>query len=105
MVATSDGVEAGDRVTLTCTVSKGDPPLSIVWYREGSPLPSHGSPTDDITIVSLNAYNSVLGVERVGVSHRGEFSCRAENAAGKDALSYTLAVNGTFHMHSTPCKL
>ncbi|KAA0199309.1 hypothetical protein HAZT_HAZT006499 [Hyalella azteca] len=96
LVSTSDGgVEAGDRVTLTCTVSKGDSPLTIMWYRDGIPLPSHGSRTDDITIVSLNAYNSVLGVERVGPRHGGRYSCRASNAAGTDVLAYSLVVNGT----------
>ena len=100
LVATSEGVDAGDRVTLTCTVSKGDSPLSIVWYRDGNPLPRHGSPSDDINIVSLNTYNSVLGIERVGVGHRGDYSCRAENAAGTDSLTYSLIVNGT----STICS-
>lgn len=97
LVSTSEaGVEAEDRVTLTCTVSKGDSPLSIVWYRDGVPLPSHGSRSDDITIVSLNAYNSVLGIERVGPRHGGRYSCRAANAAGTDVLTYSLSVNGTF---------
>lgn len=88
-------VQAGERVTLTCTVSLGDEPLSITWLWHGTPIGSGTTNPGGMSVVNLNSYNSVLSIELVGPQHAGDFTCVATNAAAATRYTYTLTVHGT----------
>ena len=93
--ASTDSVVAGERKTLTCTVSKGDIPLTLVWLKNGIRLPVSGGTDDGINVLSLNTFNSVLTIERVEFHHSAEYTCTATNAAASTSLTQRLEVNGT----------
>lgn len=82
----------GDTVTATCTLIKGDNPMTIEWALNGAPI-NHGYP--DITIVGTSKRVSLLTIEAVTARHAGEYTCTASNAAGATSYSAPLAVNGT----------
>lgn len=100
--AAGERVVAGERLTLTCTVSRGDEPLSLTWLWDGSPLSPGGAHTGGLSVVNLNTFNSVLSIERVGQHHAGDYTCVAANAAAATRYTYTLTVHGTPPTPGTP---
>ncbi|XP_068242209.1 cell adhesion molecule Dscam2-like [Palaemon carinicauda] len=96
-------VNAGERVTITCTVSRGDEPLSFQWLWDGSPLPlggggvvgggggGHGG--SGLTVMTMNAFSSVLSIESVQRHHGGDYTCVVTNAAASASITYTLTVH------------
>ncbi|XP_042868394.1 Down syndrome cell adhesion molecule-like protein Dscam2 [Penaeus japonicus] len=91
--AAREWVVAGERVTLTCTVSRGDEPLSLSWLWDGAPLPPGPSRGGALKVLMLNAFNSVLTVEQVEQRHAGVYTCVAANAAAEARLSFSLTVH------------
>lgn len=85
-----DVLNAGDTVSLICTVGKGDLPLKIHWQLNDKILNSGNS-------VSINRNGkriSVLSIENVQHEHIGNYTCIAENEAGRSSHSAVLNVNG-----------
>lgn len=88
-------VVAGERLTLTCSVSRGDEPLSLTWLWDGDALTPGSAHTEGLSIANVNSFNSVLSIERVGQHHAGDYTCVATNAAASTRSTSTLTVHGT----------
>lgn len=85
-------LNAGDTVSLTCTVGKGDLPLKIHWQLNNKPLN-----TGNGLFINRNGKRiSVLSIENVQHEHIGNYTCVAENEAGQSSHSAILNVNGIF---------
>ncbi|XP_043269645.1 Down syndrome cell adhesion molecule-like protein Dscam2 isoform X2 [Venturia canescens] len=80
----------GDTVTATCTLIKGDNPMTIEWALNGAPI---NRDFPDINIVNTGKRVSLLTIEAVTARHAGEYTCTASNAAGATSSSAPLAVN------------
>ncbi|XP_044595814.1 Down syndrome cell adhesion molecule-like protein Dscam2 isoform X7 [Cotesia glomerata] len=80
----------GDAVTATCTVFKGDFPITIEWSLNSEPIAQN---YPDITISSSSKRVSVLTIDAVSANHAGEYTCSASNVAGGTSYSASLAVN------------
>lgn len=85
-------LNAGDRAFLTCYVPKGDHPLKIKWHLNGKHIPHHSM---GISTSSFGSQASILNINSVEPTHRGEYTCVAINAAGKSKYTAVLEVNGT----------
>ena len=100
-----EALQRGDRLSLTCSVFKGNKPIEISWSR--SPLPST-SPNATASIpsssssplpptvkpVQIDDFTSMLAVAELDLAHNGAYTCRAENAAGSAAHTALVRVNG-----------
>ena len=99
-----EALQRGDRLSLTCSVFKGNKPIEISWSR--SPLPST-SPNATAPIsssssplpptvkpVQIDDFTSMLAVAELDLAHNGAYTCRAENAAGSAAHTALVRVNG-----------
>lgn len=83
-------LNAGDTVSLTCTVGKGDLPLKIHWQLNDIDLS-----TGNGVVINRNGKRiSVLSIENVQHEHIGNYTCIAENDAGISSHSAVLNVNG-----------
>lgn len=94
----SRSVMVNSRVQMSCVIEEGDPPFTIRWLRNGRPVtmtPSSSS-MSGIRVTDFNAYSSILTVDQVGVHHGGNYTCRAENAAGSALHAALLQVSGIF---------
>lgn len=80
----------GETVTATCTVIKGDRPISIEWSLNGEPI---GNNHPDMSIGTGKTV-SLLTIDGVTAKHAGEYTCSASNAAGGTSYSASLIVNG-----------
>lgn len=85
-----ESVHSGTFIQVYCTVKDGDLPLKIDWYLNGNQL-NHFS---EISVSSVGRRGSVLTIESVQYEHAGNFTCKAENQAGKTDYTAVLLVNG-----------
>ncbi|XP_050561814.1 cell adhesion molecule Dscam2 isoform X40 [Spodoptera frugiperda] len=84
-----DILNAGDTVSLTCTVGKGDLPLKIHWQLNDKILNSGNG-----ILINRNGKRvSILILENVQHEHIGNYTCIAENEAGRSSHSAVLNVN------------
>lgn len=74
-----------ESVTATCSVSKGNMPISIWWTLSDS-IESKSeyniSTKEGIVISKAGNKLSVLNIEAVKAKHRGNYTCYARNNAG-----------------------
>ncbi|KAF4525152.1 hypothetical protein B566_EDAN014769, partial [Ephemera danica] len=78
------------RTRTVCGVSRGDPPLSISWLKDGTPIPS----SLDVAQSPLDPYSVLLSISRLRAEHSGEYTCVASNMAASVKLSAVLQVKG-----------
>ncbi|XP_063932439.1 cell adhesion molecule Dscam1 isoform X16 [Zophobas morio] len=84
-----DQFNSDDMTSASCSVSKGDLPLTIFWIFNGKTV-DHGN---GVVVSLVNKRLSTLSIESVQAEHAGEYSCVATNAAGEGRQSSTLRVN------------
>ncbi|KAL1516797.1 hypothetical protein ABEB36_000653 [Hypothenemus hampei] len=82
-------MHVGDRASLTCSVTKGDLPLTITWTRDGRIL----TPGSSVSITQVDQFTSILVIESLSPEHNGNYSCVVRNAAAQVAYTQQLAVN------------
>ncbi len=85
-------VDEGSFAQITCSVTKGDEPLTITWHLHGDDISSEPS----ITTTMIGSRTSILIISEVGYRHSGLYSCRATNPAGSSTHSAELKVNGNY---------
>lgn len=81
-----------DSTAINC-IAKGDLPLTIEWLHNGNIIPKHSS-TSGINILNMSARLSTLNFDFVRGEHRGTYTCRVSNQAGKAESSADLNING-----------
>ena len=84
-------LQRGERVTITCTMAKGDVPLNILWLKDGSSL---SGDDDKVKILTFDHFNSMLTIESLELRHVGNYTCQAANLAGTASHSQAVLVNG-----------
>ena len=89
----SKAVDEGSFAQITCSIIRGDEPLSITWSLQGAVVSSDPA----ITTTAIGSRTSILIISSVGYRHSGEYTCRAINPAGSDTHSAVLKVNGIYH--------
>lgn len=80
----------GDRASLTCSVVKGDLPLTMSWRKDNRPIDA----TQHMSVKQVDQYNSILVIENLGSDHTGNYSCVVRNSAAEVENSQSLLVNG-----------
>lgn len=93
-----DTLHVGDRASLTCSVTKGDTPLTITWHKDGRTL----GPAQMVTIKQVDAFTSILAIESLTSDHNGNYSCVVANAAAEVSHTHQLVVNGK---DGAPCRV
>ncbi|XP_058831699.1 cell adhesion molecule Dscam2 isoform X4 [Topomyia yanbarensis] len=82
-------LNVGDRASITCSVIKGDIPLTINWRKDGRPI----DPTQRMSVTQVDQYNSILVIENLSADHTGNYSCVVRNTASETEGSQSLLVN------------
>ena len=95
-----ENLRLGQRVSMLCSVTDGDLPISLTWFRDEAKMlttatTSSGGGNDGIVISQIGSYESVLRIDHLRPGHNANFTCVAENPAGSAAHSQTLRVKGT----------
>ncbi|KAK7578218.1 hypothetical protein V9T40_010423 [Parthenolecanium corni] len=88
-IASHTVLNVGERASLTCTVIKGDLPLTISWSKDGHPFKSK----QHSTITQVDQFNSILVIDNVTPHHSGNYSCIARNPVAEEIIIQHLMVN------------
>ncbi|KAG7161144.1 Down syndrome cell adhesion molecule-like protein 2-like 13, partial [Homarus americanus] len=84
-----DKLEAGERAGAACIVSKGDPPITFTWEKDGRPIEE----VEGVTVSTINQFSNTLMINRLTALHTGQYTCRASNHWAEATHSADLAVN------------
>ena len=87
----------GQRVSMLCSVTDGDLPIHLQWFRDDRlliPGNSGSAANGDVSITEIGNYESVLRIDDLRPEHNANYTCVAENFAGRAQHSLTLRVKG-----------
>ncbi|CAH1170098.1 unnamed protein product [Phaedon cochleariae] len=84
-----DTLHVGDRASLTCSVTKGDQPLTISWHKDGRTVES----AQMLSITQVDQFTSILVIESLSPEHNGNYSCVVRNMAAEVSHTQQLMVN------------
>lgn len=90
-----DGLNGGTSTKIVCTITAGDSPLEISWFKGDQPLVQN----DKIKVVELDEMTSMLSMKKLDLEDSGTYTCQASNAAGVTKHSSSLRVKG-IHLFS-----
>ncbi|XP_066139979.1 cell adhesion molecule Dscam2 isoform X2 [Euwallacea fornicatus] len=94
-------LQPGPAVSLKCSAS-GNPTPQISWLLDGFPLPSHGRFVIGQYVTVHGDVISHVNISHVMVEDGGEYTCTAENRAGKTSHSARLNVYGLPYIRLLP---
>lgn len=83
---------AGQSAQVACSVSEGDSPLELSWTFDG-PQDVFGL---GVSVVNIGAKTSLLSIDNTDSVHRGNYTCRVANRAGRASYTAGLNVHGTY---------
>lgn len=85
-----ESMSYGEFVNVQCTISGGDLPVNITWTLNNKPF------EDYLEILTTKRGKRIneLTIEAVSAKHAGNYSCIAENRAGRVNHTAELKVNG-----------
>lgn len=100
-------LQEGDSVSVQCSVTSGDLPISIFWFYNSLPIEN----SEFITISRLGKRVNALTIDSVSHSFVGNYTCLGRNLAGEVMETAALVVNGwsirfysmgavTLHIHT-----
>lgn len=87
-----ESVNSGDLTSVTCSVHKGDLPMTIEWLHNNQNVAT----LNGVMITQAGKKISTLSIESVSADHAGLYTCLARNQAGNSSHTSVLNVNGTF---------
>ena len=88
-----EGLSEGLRTRAVCGVSRGDPPISISWLKDGSTLSLRG-----VNVSALDLYSSLLSISSLASFHSGDYTCVASNPAAQVRFTAKLQVKGKLEL-------
>lgn len=88
------GIQVGQRLSITCTVIRGDSPFFISWLKNGTPIDSDHHHKDSLSIHHLAEYSSSLLFKAIKAEHQGNYTCLAKNSVGQDSHTQIMNVHG-----------
>lgn len=83
-------VTAGQMLQALCSVTSGDDPLTLRWFKDDIPLTS----SPEFMVTNMNSKMSLLVLQGVDSIHTGKYTCVATNPVGESTFSAQLNVNG-----------
>lgn len=83
-------VQEGQLLQVACTVTKGDDPVTIQWFKNGEPLLS----SPNFIVNAVDARLNFLILRGVSFEHTGTYACSAVNNAGRARVEADLKVQG-----------
>lgn len=108
----SRSLREGQRASVMCTISSGDLPISIAWFRDGRPIAAAEWPQDNsqqqqqqlvnasavagVRVTRVSDYSSTLLFESLVAEHSGNYTCVAHNDAGTVSHHAPMLVQGEY---------
>ncbi|GFS44506.1 titin [Nephila pilipes] len=79
----------GDMTELTCTVKRGNLPITFTWFHNNQIISNHHKYK-----ISSSKISTQFLIEKVTASDIGNYSCKASNAYGEDSKTESVIIEG-----------
>ena len=79
----------GLRTRLLSGLARGDLPVTFTWLKDGRPF------SGDLQVTNVDDFSSLLTFANLRSHHSGNYTCLAENVAGKATYTAEITVKGT----------
>ncbi len=76
---------------MICTVTEGDLPLEVEWWKDGHKVPRISK---GIQVRRIDEFTSLLAISFLETTHAGNYSCVAKNSVAIFTRSASLAIRG-----------
>jgi len=90
----------GQRLRLTCLVTRGDVPLKFAWVKDGAVLNltsgSDNSGSDAPEYEALDEFSTSLKFREIKPHHAGNYTCVVSNGAASAMRSAEIVVTGQY---------
>ena len=83
---------------MLCSVSKGDLPVDIRWYKDGRLIKAPAMDVPGISVIHVSPFSSNLVYDGLRPEHRGNYTCEAANGAGSVTFNGTMIIHGESHL-------
>ncbi|XP_049514067.1 titin-like [Dermacentor silvarum] len=87
-ISLANNIALGEKILLTCAVTRGTAPFEIRWTHEGRPVTN----TKNKYAAPLTGSIATLTIEKVTAEDVGNYTCSASNDVGRDTVTATLMV-------------
>ncbi|KAG1650320.1 Down syndrome cell adhesion molecule-like protein Dscam2 [Nymphon striatum] len=87
IVAPHDALQLGSTFSSLCSILNGDQPINIYWLKDGK----DASQITKVDVTNTKTY-ALLQVHDIRIEHKGNYTCVAENKAGKTYNSIKIDV-------------
>ena len=101
----------GKRLRVICTVTDGDVPLQVEWWKDGLRIGGGGIGGSDgkfgsqgVQVRRIDEFTSLLAISFLETTHAGNYSCVASNSVATYSRSATLTIRGEFVVSSPTDK-
>ena len=84
-------LQVDQKITMLCSITEGDEPITLSWQKDGVLLLESGS--EGIVITKMD-HLSILRINSLEAHHMGNYSCHASNQAGSTVIYSFLQVKG-----------
>ena len=84
----------GKRLRVICTVTEGDLPLEVEWWKDGLKIEEAFGKFQGVQVRRIDEYTSLLAISFLETTHAGNYSCVAKNSVASFARSATLTIRG-----------
>lgn len=83
----------GESVNVQCGISLGDMPIKFSWLRNNQPLDTIVN-RQSYTVTNIGKKLNLLSIDPILEEHTANYTCVAENIAGRNSYSAELLVIG-----------
>uniref|UniRef100_A0A8D9EQZ0 Down syndrome cell adhesion molecule-like protein Dscam2 n=2 Tax=Cacopsylla melanoneura TaxID=428564 RepID=A0A8D9EQZ0_9HEMI len=82
-----DNLQQGNRAHVSCSITSGDLPITIVWHKDGKPLPNDPDVQEQQML-----FLSTLMFKKLSARHTGLYTCVVSNEASSSNYTAKLVV-------------
>lgn len=92
----------GKRLRVICTVTEGDLPLEVEWWKDGLKI-EEAFGKFGVQVRRIDEYTSLLAISFLETTHAGNYSCVAKNSVANFARYATLTIRGKYSRSLSFC--
>ena len=86
-------VMVGSKTKVMCSISRGEPPIKFQWLKDGVEMVKTGINDNNGLRIESNEDYTILSIEKVSMSHGGNYTCQVTNEASRSSHTSLLHVN------------
>ncbi|KAH7968603.1 hypothetical protein HPB52_010036 [Rhipicephalus sanguineus] len=92
----------GQLASVMYTVFSGDLPINICWTKDGETISESNPDTAGILVNTVSGFTSTLFFKALRLEYRGNYTCVAQNDAGRASHSAVMVIHARPYVSKMP---